>query len=96
MPQKADQLSYFQVKYGNSSSERNLVCGTAPSLEASETSVEYVNHFTLYCEDPQVVRSLEIKAEQSQFELCEVKVSATRAGKNILLIFSLFVCNDDI
>ena len=86
MPQKADLLSYFQVKYGNSSSQHDTVCGTGPSLDAMATSIEYVKGFTLYCDDPPVVRSLQIKAEQSQFELCEVKVSATRAGKKFMEI----------
>ena len=81
-PRKAAELSYFQVKYKNSSSDVDTLCGTGPDLEAMATSIEFASGFTLYCDNPPIVRSLTITADRSQqFELCEVNVAAERIGK---------------
>ena len=81
-PRNSEKLSYFTVDYGNSSS---LVekCGTAPSMEAYETTVAaYVANFTLYCDSPHAVRYLKISsANKNEFDLCELNVHAERVGK---------------
>ena len=79
---KADDLSYFKVEYGNTTSNY-IECGTAPSMAAYKTTIfdvsgnSYVQNFTLYCSNPQLARFLKITAPQNlHFELCEVKVFA--------------------
>ena len=83
----AEQLSYFTVEYGNTTSNY-IECGTAPSMESFDISdIFHVNvrDFTLYCSDPQLARYLKITTPNSilkntPFELCEIEVFATREG----------------
>ena len=81
-------MNYFEAHYSNESSfesPQKAVCGIGPSMDPTATTIVDAPSFTLYCDNPPIIRHLAIYPDTSSrhtsFDLCEYKVYAQIQGK---------------